>query len=90
MFHLSSLASLSNFDSYIKQSKLLAANSPKNRKSLLKKQVLVRELEAIVKEKEEIGPGTGVERAIRWTGRNPAAGGRGGNVNGKVAAVPAA
>ena len=62
-----------------------------NQKKLTEKQVLVRELEAIVKEQEEIGPGTGVERATRWTGRNPAAGGRGRNhVNGKVSAVPAA
>jgi hypothetical protein len=59
-------------------------------KKLTEKQVLVQELEAIVKEQEEIGPGTGVERAIHWTGQNPAAGGQGRNVNGKVSAVPAA
>jgi hypothetical protein len=59
-------------------------------KKLTEKQVLVRQLEAIVKEQEEIGPGTGVERAICWTGRNPAAGGRGGNMSGEVAAIPAA
>lgn len=54
------------------------------------KQALVQELEAIVKEQAEIGPGTGVKRAIHWTGRSLAAGGQDGNVDSEAAVVPAA
>jgi hypothetical protein len=72
--------------------KTVGRKQSEKQKTLTEKQVLVRELEAIIKEQAEIGPGTGVERAIRWTGRNPAAqaGGRDGNMDGEVAAVPAA
>jgi hypothetical protein len=59
-------------------------------KKLTEKQILVRELEAIINQQQDIGAGTGVERAVRWTGRNPAPGGRDGNVDGEAAAIPAA
>jgi hypothetical protein len=44
-------------------------------KILTERQSILRELQGIVKEQEEIGAGTGLERAARWTGQNPAAGG---------------
>jgi hypothetical protein len=62
--------------------KTVSQPQSEKQKVLSEKQILVQELEAIVKEQAEIGPGTGVERAIHWKGRNPAAGGRDGNMDG--------
>ena len=58
-------------------------------KALSERQAVARELDGIVKGQEEIGAGTGVERAVRWTGRHPAPGATAGNAA-NAAAVGAA
>jgi len=39
-------------------------------KELSLRQRLIRELDAVAKEQGDIGAGTGVERAVRWTGKH--------------------
>jgi hypothetical protein len=46
------------------------------------RQALLRKLNEVIKEQQERGVGTGVERGLRW--RNPAPGGRVGAVDGAV------
>lgn len=61
---------------------------PSPKKVLTQRQQILRGFAEIIRECGDKGVGTGLERSARW--RNPAPGGRGGQVNGVVASAPAA
>ena len=56
--------------------------------ALSERQAILRGFRDAIKRREEVGAGTGVERSMRW--RQPAPGGRDGEVNGEVAEPAAA
>lgn len=56
--------------------------------ALSERQAVLRGFRDAIKQREEVGAGTGVERSARW--RQPTPGGRDGEVDGEVAAPAAA
>ena len=59
-----------------------AVTAPTGKKELTDRQLILKGFSDIIREQGEKGIGTGADRLRRWTERNPAPGGRIGNVGG--------
>ncbi|KAG7095522.1 hypothetical protein E1B28_006260 [Marasmius oreades] len=68
----------------------VSGSKEEKKRELSQRQKIMRELELICSEQEVVGVGTGVERKLRWTARDPAPGGRNGVVDGEKANGPMA